>query len=159
MISDDDKTPSVVTLVGIEVGGTPPPVVTPRPVLASLKKPPLGRPAGAFSVSEMVEQIKQEVRRAASADLERRQAELRAEVQREQDELRAELTTEIRTATGLGIAALLMNALAIVASLAFSRVLPVRGLALTLAGLTAVFVGAVRLGGRRRSQRRDLTTR
>jgi hypothetical protein len=130
MIGDNDKTPAIVPL-GLDGGRTP----TPRLVPAMLKKPPLGRPPGAFSVAEMVERITRDVRRATLAEVERRHAELRAE-----------LAADIRAATHLGVAALVVSALALVISLALAGPLPGRGVGLALAARAAALVGAVRFG-------------
>jgi hypothetical protein len=162
--TDDDKTPSVIPLF-LETVRTPPPILmppplrsslsdpdlTPTPVLTtlpaptprrdhSLKKPPFGRPAGALSVAEMTERISREVGRAATDEIDRRHGELRDA-----------LAANIKGATGLALAAIVMNALAIVVSLAFSTVLSARIVALALVTLPAVFVGATRLGARRRA--------
>jgi hypothetical protein len=150
MLSDDDKTPPVMTL-GTDGAKTP------RPLYVVPRRPPAGRPPGALSFAEMVERITDEVQRRATADLERKHAEVtavRAEVAALRSELtalRTELTSDFRTALGLGIAAVMMNALVIVASLAASGMLPARGVGLVLVALTAVFVGAARLASRRRS--------
>ena len=147
MLSDDDKTPPVMTL-GTDGAKTP------RPMYVVPRRPPAGRPPGALSFAEMVERITDEVQRRATADLERKHAEMRAEVTALRAglaALRTELTSDFRTALGLGIAAVMMNALVIVASLAASGMLPARGVGLVLVALTAVFVGAARLATRRRS--------
>jgi hypothetical protein len=161
MLSDDEETLPVIAL-GTNGHAPPvtkaPPVVTPRAVVAplsvvaplptviprptlTLKRPPFSRPAGALTISEMIERITKDVRRTSSNEIEGRHAELRAEI-----------AAEVKAATGLGLAALVMNALAIVAvvvELAFSRGIPPRGAALALAAITAVFVAALRLGTRR----------
>jgi hypothetical protein len=138
MIGENDKTPAIIP-TGLDGGRTP----TPRLQPAVLKKPPLGRPPGALSISEMVDQITRDVRRATLAEIERRHTALRTE-----------LAADVRSATHLSVAAIAMNALAIVVSLALARVPPVRGLGLALAALAAGFVGAVRLGWRRGSTAR-----
>jgi hypothetical protein len=114
MISDDEKTPPLVPRRR-ENGRTPPPsltplpavtplpVATPRPTLA-LKKPPLGRPSGALTIAEMVDQITRDVRRFATVEVERRQAELRAE-----------LAGALQTATRLGLAAIVLTLVALCA--------------------------------------------
>jgi hypothetical protein len=147
MLSDDEKTPPLVT-PGVDGARTP------RPLYVVPRRPPAGRPPGALSFSEMVERITDEVQARATTDLERKHAALRAEVTAVRAELnavRAELTSDFRTALGLGIAAVMMNALVIVASLAASGMLPARRVGLVLVALTAVFVGAARLAARRRS--------
>jgi hypothetical protein len=151
MLSDDDETPAVIPFP-VQNGRTPaplptprplvtpPPVVTPRPALM-LKKPPFARPAGSLTISELVERVTNDVQRATTGALEQRHAELRAEV-----------GAEIKTATSFGLAAVIMNALAIVTvvvELAFSRLLPARSSALALAAITAVFASALKLGARR----------
>jgi hypothetical protein len=148
MISDDEATPPLIRLPA-ENGHTPGPLGTPTPVLTALpvmparssfgpKRPPLGRPTSSLSVAELVERITQDVRRSAETALELKHAELRAE-----------LAARIRSVAGLGLAAIVMNALAIIVSLVFSRVVAARGVAFGVAALTAVFVAAVRFGGRR----------
>ncbi|HVU49670.1 MAG TPA: hypothetical protein VHL80_03225 [Polyangia bacterium] len=136
MSARDDEPSSVIPLP------LPPP--TSRSQRATLKRPPLGRPPGALTVAEMTERISRDVGRAATSEIERRHGELRLE-----------LAADVRGATGLAIAAIAMNALAIVACLALSRVLPARLLAVGLAALTPVFaslvLGAARLGMRRRA--------
>jgi len=49
----------------------------------------------------------------------------------------------------LGIGALVMNAVVILAVLGFAHALPGRGVGVALVALTAVFVGAVTVGARR----------
>jgi hypothetical protein len=144
MIGDDEKTPSILTPLG-EAGKTP------RPVFALPPRPPLGRPAGALSVAELREQITREVHRAAAIELEHKAGALRAE-----------LAGEVRTATGLAIAALVMSTLAVLGNLAFSRALSVRGVGLGLVLLVGLgglvgFAGftfaAAKLGARRATPR------
>jgi hypothetical protein len=74
-----------------------------------------------------------------------------AEIDRKHGELRVELAAELKGASSLALAAIAMNAVALVAILASSHVSPARVLGLALAVLTAGVVGAVRLGGRRRA--------
>ena len=123
---DDDETPSVIPLFA-ESGRTPTPSVplaplpAPRPLLGR-RKPPLGRPEGALTVAEMRERMSRDVGQAATSEIERRHGELR-------DELAAALEGARR----LALAAIVMNALALVACLALSRVLPTRVLVAALA--------------------------
>jgi hypothetical protein len=154
-MSDDDEMPQVIPLfIPNAANGsrpalvsTPPPAPSPLPQPAprstlGLKKPPLGRPTGALTVAEMTERISRDVGRAATAEIERRHGELRLE-----------LASDIRGATGLAIAAIAMNAIAIIASLALSRALPARLLAVALAVMSPLFVAlfgsARQLGARR----------
>jgi hypothetical protein len=147
MSADDDETPTVIPLF-VESGRAPAPasaalpLPTPRPMLG-LKKPPLGRPPGALTVAEMTERISRDVGRAATSEIERRHRELRVE-----------LAADVKGATGLAIAALVMNAIAIVASLAISRVLGPRLLAVGLVVLTPLLLGGARLGVARLDERR-----
>ena len=134
MLPDDEKTPSLIVNPDMIDAG----LKSPAPTLAPRKTPPAGRPPGALSVSEMVEKITEEVRRGTADEIERKQRELR-------DELGA----EIRSAASLGIGALVMNAVVILAVLGFAHALPGRGVGVALVALTAVFVGAVTVGARR----------
>ena len=131
MLSDDEKTPALIAL-------DPDLLKSTAPTAAPRKTPPAGRPAGALSISELVEKITEEVRRATVAELDRKQGELRAE-----------LGAEIRSAASLGIAALVMNAVAILAVLGFAHALPGRGVGAALVGLAVVFFAAVTIGSRR----------
>jgi hypothetical protein len=150
MQSDDDETPPVITFA-LENGRrrpvllpTPSPVVTPPPVLTprpTPKKAPFGRPASSLTISELVERVTSEVQRATTDELERRHAELRAEI-----------GAEIKAATSFGLAAIVMNALAIVTvvvELAFLRLLPAGGAALALTAISVVFAAALKVGARR----------
>ncbi len=131
MLSDNEKTPPLIAVDLDLLKGTAP---TPIP----RKTPPTGRPPGALSTSELVEKITEEVRRGIADELDRKQRELRAE-----------LGAEIRSAASLGIAALAMNAVTILAVLGFAPALPGRGVGAALVGLTVVFVAAVTVGSRR----------
>ena len=124
MISEDEKTPAVVH---VDVG----PSLTPPPTLPR-KRPPPGRLPGALSISEIVDRVTREVRERADADFERAQRALAAE-----------LTSEVRTATSLGIAAIALNVIVVFAVLAFARVLSGRLLGVVLAGLAIFFVALV----------------
>jgi hypothetical protein len=130
MLSDDEKTPSLIAVDSDLLRST---AATP----GSRKAKPAGRPPGAFSMSELVEKITEDVRRGTADELDRKQRELRAE-----------LGAEIRSAATLGIAALVMNAVAILAVLGFAHALPGRGVGAALVGLTIVFVAAVTVGSR-----------
>jgi hypothetical protein len=151
MLSDDDETPPVITFA-LENGRrrpvllpTPSPIVTPTPVLTprptlTLKKPPFGRPPGSLTITELVERVTSDVRRATLAELEHRQAELRAEI-----------GAEIKAATSLGLAALVVNTLAIVTvlvALAFSHGLLTLGSALALAAIAAGAAAVLKLARR-----------
>lgn len=131
MLSDDEKTPPLIA-VDVDLFKSTAPTCLVR------KTPPAGRPPGALSVSELVEKITEEVRRGTADELDRKQRELRAE-----------LGAEIRSAASLGIAALVMNAVAILAVLGFAHALPGRGVGAALVGLAVVFVAAVTIGSRR----------
>jgi hypothetical protein len=135
MIQDEDetgdKTPPVTP-------GTPDAVKTPRPLSLVPRRPPPGRPSASLSVSELVERITRDVR-----------STLPGEIDRRHDQLRDELVGGVRIATGLGVAAIAMNVVAILANLASSRALPAGGVSLAVAALTALFLGAARAGVRR----------
>jgi Flp pilus assembly protein TadB len=131
MLSEDEKTPPLIPVDPDLLKST---ARTP----VSRKNPPVGRPPGALSIAEMVEKITEEVRRGATDEIDRKQRELRVE-----------LGAEIRGATSLGIAALVMNAVAILAVLGFAHAPPGRGVGAALIALTVVFVGAVAVGSRR----------
>jgi hypothetical protein len=131
MLSDEEKTPP---LLAVDLDLLKSTAATP----IARKTPPAGRPPGALSISELVEKITEEVRRGTADELDRKQRELRAE-----------LGAEIRSAASLGIAALVMNAVAILAVLGFAHALPGRGVGAALVGLTIVFVAAVTFGSRR----------
>ena len=138
MNADDDEMPSVIPLFA-EIGRTPTPSVplaplpAPRPLLGR-RKPPLGRPEGALTVAEMTERLSRDVGQAATAEIERRHGELRDE-----------LAAAIESARGLALAAIVMNALALVACLALSRVVPTRVLVAALIVLAPLAFGAARL--------------
>jgi hypothetical protein len=142
MIPAAEKTPPV------EI--TPPPSARPpRLTPGPLKTVPSGRPAGALSISEMVEKITSQVREQSRRE--------RDEILRANRDLRLELTEQIRMAMSLGIAALAMNALAFIATLALARTglawLPVLG----LAAVTVFFVGFASAGARRARRRTTLS--
>jgi hypothetical protein len=141
MLSEDEKTPSLIIVhastIGadrVDAGVVKTAALTPAP----RKTPPAGRPPGALSISEMVEKITEEVTRGAADELDRKHRELRAE-----------LGAEIRSAASLSIAALVMNAVVILAVLGVAHALPGRGVGVALIALTAVFVGAITVGSRR----------
>ncbi|HEY2731284.1 MAG TPA: hypothetical protein VGK52_15180 [Polyangia bacterium] len=131
MLSDDEQTPPLIA-VDLDL------LKSTAPTPVARKTPPAGRPPGALSISELVEKITEEVRRGTADELDRKQRELRAE-----------LGADIRSATSLGIAALVMNAVSILAILGFAHALPGRGVGAALVGLTVVFVAAVTIGSRR----------
>jgi hypothetical protein len=144
MLSEDEKTPSLIIVhavqastIGadsVDAGVVKAAALTPVP----RKTPPAGRPPGALSISEMVEKITEEVTRGTADELDRKHRELRAE-----------LGAEIRSTASLSIAALVMNAVVILAVLGFAHALPGRGVGVALIALTAVFVGAITVGSRR----------
>jgi hypothetical protein len=134
MIPDTEKTPPIVTF---DPGVSRSPRFTPLP----RKTPPPGRPSGAFSITEMTEAITLEVGRRVAVEIDRRERALRAE-----------LTAEIKTAMGLAIAALAMNALVGVMVLAVARMLPGRVIAVALAGLTVFALGVLMSVLRQRRQ-------
>ncbi|HVX97455.1 MAG TPA: hypothetical protein VHK47_21255 [Polyangia bacterium] len=152
MIRDDEtseKTPST-TLPAPDAAKTPP-----RPLALVPRRPPPGRPSSSVSISELVERITRDVWSTTEGELERRQGQLR-------DELRGELVGGVRLATGFGVAAIVMNVVALVAivvvKLASLPALPSGGVSLAVAalvgltaltGLTAMFFGAAKAGLRR----------
>lgn len=123
MISDEEKTPAVVTLDSI---------ASQAAALGIRRRPPPGRPLGALSISEIVDKVTREARERADAEL-----------QRMEQRLCAELRDEVRTATGLGIAAIALNALAVFAIVAVTHVLSGRVLGVVLATLVVFFVAFV----------------
>jgi VIT1/CCC1 family predicted Fe2+/Mn2+ transporter len=123
MMSDEEKTPAVVTLDAI---------ASQAAALGIRRRPPPGRPPGALSISEIVERVTREARERADAELER-----------VQQRLCAELREEVRTATGLGIAAIALNAVVVFVVLAVTHVLSGRVLAVVLAALVIFFVAFV----------------
>jgi hypothetical protein len=133
MIPDEEKTPAVVTLDSIASHAA---------AVGIRRRPPPGRPLGALSISEIVDKVTREAR--ARADV---------ELQRVEQRLCAELRDEVRTATGLGIAAIALNALAVFAIVAVTHVLSGRVLGIVLATLIVFFVSFVI------SLRSDLKTR
>jgi hypothetical protein len=142
MIPATEKTPPVEIT---PPASARPPRLTPGP----LKTVPSGRPAGALSISEMVEKITSQVREQSRRE--------RDDILRANRDLRLELTEQIRMATSLGIAALAMNALAFIATLALARTglawLPVLG----LAAVTVFVVGFASAGARRARRRTTLS--
>jgi hypothetical protein len=123
MISDEEKTPAVVTLDAIATQAT---------ALGIRRRPPPGRPAGALSISEIVEKVTREARERSDAELER-----------VQQRLNAELRDEVRTATALGIAAIALNAVVVFVVLAVTHILSGRLLAVVLTALIIFFVAFV----------------
>jgi hypothetical protein len=123
MLSEDEQTPAVVTLDSIASHAA---------ALGIRRRPPPGRPPGALSISEIVDKVTREARERADAELER-----------VQQRLCAELRDEVRTATGLGVAAIALNALAVFAIVAVTHVLSGRVLGVVLATLIVFFVAFV----------------
>jgi hypothetical protein len=123
MILEDEKTPPVVTLDAIASHAA---------ALGIRRRPPPGRPAGALSISEIVDKVTREARDRADAELER-----------VQQRLCTELRDEVKTATVLGSAAIALNALTIFAVLTITHVLSGRVLAVVLAALIVFFVAFV----------------
>ncbi|HTA21702.1 MAG TPA: hypothetical protein VK989_20555 [Polyangia bacterium] len=98
-----------------------------------------------MSISEIVEKVTREARERADAELER-----------VQQRLCAELRDEVKTATGLGVAAIALNILAVVAIVAVTHVLSGRVLGVVFATLIVFFVAFVmslRSDLKRRSRR------
>jgi hypothetical protein len=136
MMTDEEETPSIVTVEGI---------ASQAAALGIRRRPPPGRPPGALSISEIVDKVTREARARADADLERIEARLCAE-----------LRDEVKTATGLGVAAIALNALAVLAIVAVTHVLSGRVLGVVLGTLTVFFVAFVislRSDLKRRSRR------
>jgi hypothetical protein len=123
MMTDEEKTPAVVTLDSI---------TSQAAALGIRRRPPPGRPPGALSLSEIVDKVTREAREHADAELER-----------VQQRLRTELMDEVRTATGLGIAAIALNAVVVFVVLAITHVLSGRVLGVVLAALIIFFVAFV----------------
>ena len=136
MIADEDKTPPIVTFASDVLKATH---NTPMPH----RTPPPGRPPGALTISEMIDKITKEVSQRA-----------RDEIARANAELRAEMTAASRTAVGIAILALAMNALVVVAVVAFARRTPGVLVGFTLGSL-AVFATGLIAGARRAGSRSD----
>jgi hypothetical protein len=120
---EEEKTPAVVTLDSI---------ASQAAALGIRRRPPPGRPAGALSISEIVDKVTREARARADAELEQ-----------VQQRLCAELRDEVRTATGLGVAAIALNAVVVFVVLAVTHVLSGRVLGVVLAALIIFFVAFV----------------
>jgi hypothetical protein len=143
MIPEDEKTP--VLDISPEILLESPEILLEEPsnIPGLHRTRPAGRPVGTLSVSEMVSKITLEVSELAKVEREQALAELRAS-----------LKAEVRSATGLAIAAMAMNAFVVAAVLVLTHLVPSWVAGVTVVGLLLFFAGFAGAVGRERSARK-----
>ena len=127
MIAKDEKTPAVVRL---DLPSLAPPE-------RGTSRPPPGRPPASVTIAEMRARITADVRQVALGELDRRTSEL-------QDRL----TSQVRTASTVALAALALT-IAALALLVISRLVRESRLGFAIVAAAALAIGAAITGSRR----------